>query len=76
MKKKNLDSLLRRVEASQTNQSDDSIVNINDALSKSLKKGGYNTNNGHCHSGYNSSCGNAHCAGSSNGSCSNTSCLI
>jgi hypothetical protein len=75
MKRKNLESLLKQLETSQTSQNNDSILNINDALSQSLKKGGYNTNNGGC-SGTNTSCWNGSCAGSTNGSCQNRTCLI
>jgi hypothetical protein len=75
MKRKTLSSLLSKLEEAQSANTDN-IVSLNEALTSNMKKGGYNTNNGHCHSGYNSSCGNSHCSGGSNGSCSNGSCLI
>lgn len=72
--KKNLSSLLKKLEESQAYNDDENISSLNDALSRVLRKGGYDTTNGTC-TGTNQSCDNSSCVGSKNHVCRNASCL-
>lgn len=72
--KRNLSSLLRKLEESQVYNDEQNIQSLNDALSKNLRKGGYDTNNLVCQ-GSNSSCQNGECRGTTNSVCHNISCM-
>jgi hypothetical protein len=74
MKKRTIGDLLKKLDESRITN-DESITNLNDAMSKKMLKGGYDTYNGNC-SGSNSSCDNLSCAGTTNTSCNNTFCLV
>lgn len=73
--KKSLSNLLKKLEESQV-YNNENISSLNDALSKSMKKGGYATTNLTCGSSNNSSCENWSCKGGLNNSCLNHSCII
>lgn len=74
--KKNLSHLLQQLEKSRLVSDEQSIVRLNDALSKSLTKGGYDVHNHVCCQGNNSSCSNYICCpNASNTSCYNQSCF-
>lgn len=74
MKKKSLSELLQRLEEVRE-ENCYSITNLNDAVSKKMLKGGYDTHNDTC-SGQNDSCSNGSCHGTSNLSCYNGGCVI
>jgi len=73
MKKKTLANLLQKIEEAHI-ENIDNISNLNDDLSKTMLKGGYDTTNGNCHGGYNTSCDNTTCSGTTNGDCTNAIC--
>jgi hypothetical protein len=71
MKKKTLASLLQQLQQGESLHSRHEIININELLGASLKKGGYGTLNQSCVGGFNVSCMNFSCPASSNVSCWN-----
>ena len=73
--KKSLANLLRYLEESRLQEEDANITSLNNVLSKSLKKGGYDSTNLSC-GGNNNSCYNVVCPHSENNVCRNDSCLM
>lgn len=73
--RKNLYSLLKKLEESQVYSNEQNISSLNDALSKQLNKGGYDITNGTCHGTINSGCYNIACTGTTNSMCFNEACL-
>ena len=73
--KKSIINLLKKIEESTGRDNEIGIVSLNSILSRSLKKGGYDTQNDSC-GGSNTSCENRVCPNATNLSCLNHSCLI
>lgn len=73
MKKKSITELLKKLEASST-QYTENIIDLSNLLSKKMLKGGYVTLNGSCTGGFNSSCQNNSCVATTDISCWNFSC--
>jgi hypothetical protein len=72
MKKRTIGDLLKKLdEARITN--DESITNLNEAMSKKMLKGGYEVNNNMCTS-VNNVCNNNFCRGTTDGTCTNEVC--
>jgi len=74
MKRKTISDLLKKLEQIQTGKYL-KITNLNDELSKSMIRGGYDSANFGCAGSLNFSCTNGFCSGSTNSFCSNSSCV-